>query len=89
MGRGLWIINGCPAARGRCSGRDRPSGLRRGVSHVITQEGSQMVRFFLLDYPQVFLETERLQMEPVLVAAITAAILLLTPNFSIALCTWK
>jgi hypothetical protein len=48
-----------------------------------------MVRFFLLDYPQVFLETERFQMEPVLVAAITAAILLLTPNFSIALCTWK
>lgn len=45
-GAGLWVINGFPAAQGRCSGRDRPSVLRREGSHVNTLEASQMVRFF-------------------------------------------
>ncbi|MCY1404407.1 hypothetical protein D9M71_196150 [compost metagenome] len=53
-GAGLWVINGCPAARRRWSGRSRPSVMRREGLHAITQEGPQMVRFFCLDYSQVF-----------------------------------
>lgn len=51
-----------------------------------------MVRFFLSQYPQVFqsrLFACTAQIMQALAAAMTAAILLLTPSFWIALCTWK
>ena len=87
MGRVALIINGYPAAVGRYRGRDRPSVLRRGDSHVITQEGPRMVRLFLFDYSQVFADQriETLVSWPALIAAMMAEILLLAPSFSIEL----